>query len=111
MKTSNLCIAGLSLLFAVMGASPAVKKRNNSVVQFGECTISRTGILSVEGQSAQYLLVSRDKYPAQLKGIAIVDLAEKVYVARFFEPGGTGVQGFFDVCFQIKQKRSFSNPN
>jgi hypothetical protein len=95
-----------SLLFCVcvvVSASLLAKKEGNSVYHFDEFTISGSGILSVQHNSAEYLLVPREKYPwAELRGIAAIDLDEKVYLARFFEPGGVGVEGFFDVCFQLK---------
>jgi len=92
------------LFGAIVGAAPSIKKDGSSNLQFGELFISRTGMLSINGQSAQYLLVPEEKYPAELRGIAVIDLNEKIYVARFVEPGGVGVEGFFDVCFQIKGK-------
>jgi hypothetical protein len=103
-KTAALVTA--SLLFCVcvaIAASLLPKKKGNSVYHFDEFTISGSGILSIPHSSAEYLLVPREKYPwAELTGLAAVDLGEKVYVARFFEPGGIGVEGFFDVCFQLK---------
>ena len=102
MKRTAAFVTASLLVGAVMGASLLPKKRDNSAFRLGEFAISRTGMLSIEGPSAQYLLVPRDKYPAQLRGLALIDLDEKIYVARFFEPGGIGVEGFFDVCFQRK---------
>jgi hypothetical protein len=102
MKKAAVLLTGLLLVCIVIGGSLLPKKRNSAAFQFGEFAISETGILSIEGQSAQYMMVPRDKFPAQLRGVAVIDIAEKVYVARFFEPGGVGVEGFFDVCFQLK---------
>ena len=102
MRKAAAFITGSLLTCFVMGAALAPKKRDDSVFQFGEFTVSRTGVLSMEGQSARYLLVPQERYPAQLRGIAVIDLDEKVFVARFFEPGGVGVEGFYDVCFQLR---------
>jgi hypothetical protein len=108
MKRIAIVLSALLLVCAVIGASCVPKKRSDSAFHFGEFAISRTGLLSIEGQSAQYRLVPRDKYPAELRGIAIIDLAERTYVARFFEPSGIGVEGFFDICFQLRHGRVFS---
>ena len=102
MRNTVAFVTASLLVCVVMGAALAPIKRDNSVFRFGEFTVSRTGILSIDGQPAQYLLVPQDRYPAQLRGIAVIDLDDKVYTARFFEPGGIGVEGFFDVCFKVR---------
>jgi hypothetical protein len=109
MKKTAAFVTALLLVSVVIGTLLLSKKRDNAAFQFGEFEISETGILSIAGQSAKYLMVPRDKYPAQLRGIAVIDLDEKVYVARFFEPGGVGVEGFFDVCFQLKNGEIFTS--
>ncbi len=86
----------------LIGAAPSAQKDDSSAIRFGDLSILKTGVLSINGQSSQYLLVPEDKYPAELRGVALIDLNGGIYVARFFEPGGVGVEGFFDVCFQIK---------
>ena len=102
-----------SLLFCVcvaIAASLLPKKEGNSGYHFDEVTISRDGILSIRHSSAEYLLVARENCPwAELTGVAAIDLDEKVYVARFFEPGGVGVEGYFDVCFQLKNGKIHSS--
>lgn len=90
------------LICLVVGAALLPTKRDKSLFPIGEFTVSRTGLIAIDGQSAQYLLVPRERYPAQLRGIAVIDLDEQIYVARFFEPGGVGAEGFVDVCFQMK---------
>lgn len=90
------------LVLAVFGQVVSCKKRNSGLIQFSEFAISASGLLSINGQSTQHLMVPRERYPSQLRGLAVIDIDESVYVARFFQPGGVGVEGFFDVCFQVK---------
>ena len=93
-----------ALVCLLIAAAPFVKKGDSSILQFGELVIAKTGVLSIADQSARYLLVPEEKYPAELRGIAVIDLDARIYVARFFEPSGTGVEGFFDVCFRVKDR-------
>lgn len=109
MKKIVAFIAVLLVVSVAMAASLLSKKQDNAAFQFGEFKISGDGILSIKGQSVHYLIVSRDKFPANLIGIAVINLDEKVYVARFFESGGIGVEGFFNVCFQLKNGKIFTN--
>jgi hypothetical protein len=102
MKWVPLIVSAV-LVSLLIDAASSDQKDNSSAIQFGELSISKTGILSISGQSAQYLLVPKDKYPAELRGVALVDLNARIYVARFFEPAGIGVEGFFDVCFEVKR--------
>jgi hypothetical protein len=95
-------LAAVVLVSLLIGAAPSAQKGDSSVLLFAELSLSKTGVLAINGQSAQYLLVPKDKYPAELRGLALVDLNARIYVARFFEPSGVGVEGFFDVCFQVK---------
>jgi hypothetical protein len=95
-------LVGAILVLALISIAPSAPKPDASALQFGEVSLSKTGVLSLQGQSARYILVPEDKYPGELRGLALIDLNAHVYVARFFVPGGIGVEGFFDICFQVK---------
>ncbi|HEY5915487.1 MAG TPA: hypothetical protein VJA21_33300 [Verrucomicrobiae bacterium] len=101
MKWVPFFVAAVLVSFLI-GAAPSTQKDDSSAIRLGDLSISKTGVLSINGQASRYLLVPEDKYPAELRGIALVDLNAGIYVARFFEPGGVGVEGFFDICFQVK---------
>jgi hypothetical protein len=107
MKKNIAFVIALLVALAVTVASLISKKQDDAAFQFGEFEIFHDGELSIKGQSEHCLLVPRDKFPADLMGIDIIDLDEKVYVARFWEPGGIGVKGFYDVCFQLKNGKAF----
>ena len=103
MKLVSFFVA-LVVVLLIVNAAPSAQQSDLSSLQFGKLSISKTGVLSINGQSLQYILVPEDKYPAELRGMALVDISAQIYVARFFEPSGIGVEGFFDVCFQVKGK-------
>ena len=103
MKLVSFFVA-LVVVLLIVNAAPSAQQSDLSSLQFGKLSISKTGVLSINGQSLQYILVPEDKYPAELSGMALVDISAQIYVARFFEPSGIGVEGFFDVCFQVKGK-------
>ena len=102
---SLLVAAFVACVILAQGVAP---KGNVGGLTFGEFTISRSGLLSLVGKPSQYMIVPQDRFPAELRGLAVVDLRHGVYVARFFEPAGTGVESFFDVCFQIRSGNVFS---
>jgi hypothetical protein len=109
MKAMAVFITALLVLLIAATTLLPAKEHDNTAFQFGEFKISAQGVLSIRNQSTHYLIVPQDKIPANLVGIAAVNLDEKMYVARFFEPGGIGVEGFFDICFRLKNGQIFTS--
>ena len=80
-------------------SSPAVSR---SSFDFDAFAITKTGLLTLKGRTNKFLLVPQARYPGELRSVMTLDFQDQVYVARFGEPGGVGVEGFYDICFQIK---------
>lgn len=93
-------IISIGLVVAVI--SRIRSEKDESAIQLGKIVVSRSGMLSIKGQSVQHQIVPVEKFPAQLHGLSIIDCKTDLYVARFFEPGGIGVEGYFDVCFELR---------
>ena len=100
--TTGIMLGTCLVLFGIC------KNHQRGMIRFGEVSISHSGTLSLLGQSRQYLIVPRDKYPADLTGLSIINVDKGIYVARFFEPGGVGVEGYFDVCFKVSGGKVFA---
>lgn len=79
--------------------SPAVSR---SRFDFDAFVITKTGLLTLKGRTNEFLLIPQARYPGELCSVMALDFQDQVYVARFGEPGGIGVEGFYDICFQIK---------
>lgn len=73
-----------------------------SKFDFDEFVITKTGLLTIKGRTNQFLLIPEERYPGELRSVTVLDFDDHVYVARFGEPGGIGVEGFYDICFQFK---------
>lgn len=84
---------------AAKSSAPAVSR---STFHFDAFAITRTGLLTLKGRTNEFLLVPQARYPGELRSVTALDFQDQVYVARFGEPGGVGVEGFYDICFQIK---------
>ena len=83
-------------------SAPAVSQ---CTFHFDAFAITRTGLLTLKGRTNEFLLIPRARYPGELRSVTVLDFQDQVYVARFGEPGGVGVEGFYDVCFQIKGRK------
>ena len=111
MRTLSIAaVVGLLVGLAMLGRGRAINKGlGDAGYTCNRIAISGSGLVSILGTTAQYQIapLNRGHYP-QLRAVAAVDLDHEVYLARFFEPGGTGVQSFYDVCFRIQNGRVFS---
>jgi len=103
--TIILLIVVVPLVCSLVYLRPFRNNDEQEFLQFGEIKISTTGLVRVKNDPAQYRIVPVEKYPAELRGVSLVDCRNQIYVARFFEPAGIGVEGFFDVCCQLKQEK------
>jgi hypothetical protein len=88
------------VLTALTGSCVGAASGSSGGITVGDFVISRAGVLHRRDSKTEYLLVPKQKYPAELRSVINVDVVSRVMVARFFESGGVGVEGFFDVCFQ-----------
>jgi hypothetical protein len=79
-----------------------VLTNSRSRFEFGAFVITKTGLLKIKGQTNEFLLLPEIRYPGELRSVFLLDLQDQIYLARFGEPGGIGVDGFYDICFQIK---------
>jgi hypothetical protein len=82
--------------------APAVPAVPHSRFDFDAFTIAKTGLLTLKDRTNEFLLVPQARYPGELRSVMALDFQDQIYVARFGEPGGIGVEGFYDICFQIK---------
>jgi hypothetical protein len=91
-----------SLAKAQQSAKSGASAVSRSRFDFDAFAITKTGLLTLKGRTNEFLLVPRARYPGELRSVMALDFQDQVYVARFGEPGGVGVEGFYDICFQIK---------
>jgi hypothetical protein len=73
-----------------------------SKFDFDTFVITKSGLLTLKGQTNEFLLIPGTRFPGELRSLQALDFQDRIYVARFGEPGGIGVEGFYDICFQIK---------
>ena len=87
---------------AQQAAKSSASAVSRSTFHFDAFAITRTGLLRLKGRTNDFLLVPQARYPGELRSVTALDFQDQVYVARFGEPVGVGVEGFYDICFQIK---------
>ena len=101
-----------ALLVTTIGQTSQLigSKASSGKLEVGDFVISKTGLLQFKSKTNAFRLLPLVKFPGELISITILDHQDQVYVARFVEPGGGGVEGYYDICFRTIDGQVLAGP-